>query len=119
LGGSPASRHTFARVSAISVSAFWTLSRDVNALADTSDWIGYALLHFGVEFRNVQYAYFHDLLGAILVRHLLAAYVPSAAGEDRLDASCDCTARGFWDTGLNPTPPLRWAEAVSDGIALG
>ena len=30
-----------------------------------------------------------------------------------------CTALGFWDSGLNPTPPLRWAEAVSDGIALG
>ena len=30
-----------------------------------------------------------------------------------------CTALGFWDSGLSPTPPLRWAEAVSDGIALG
>jgi len=35
------------------------------------------------------------------------------------DAGGQCTARGFWDTGLNPTPPLRRAEAVSDGIALG
>ena len=24
-----------------------------------------------------------------------------------------CTARGFWDTGLNPTPPCGRVEAVS------
>jgi len=39
--------------------------------------------------------------------------------ESELRRHVLCAARGFWDTGLNPTPPLRWAEAVSDGIALG
>jgi hypothetical protein len=30
------------------------------------------------------------------------------------DHTC-CTARGFWDTGLNPTPPWRRVEAASVG----
>jgi hypothetical protein len=51
---------------------------------------------------------------AIVLSCALAASWTTTAALRRI-----CTARGFWDTGLNPTPPLRWAEAVSDGIALG
>src|SRR4051794_9600856 len=29
-----------------------------------------------------------------------------------------CTARGFWDTELNPTPPWRPVESACDGTAL-
>ena len=29
-----------------------------------------------------------------------------------------CTARGFWDTELNPTPPWRAVESACDGTAL-
>jgi hypothetical protein len=32
-------------------------------------------------------------------------------------ATAQCTARGFWDTELNPTPPRRRVEAAADGTA--
>ena len=33
-------------------------------------------------------------------------------------AALSCTARGFWDTGLNPMPPRQPIEAASDGTLL-
>ena len=36
-----------------------------------------------------------------------------ADGKRTLAGLQDCTARSFWDIGLNPTPPRRSAEAAA------
>ncbi len=40
------------------------------------------------------------------------------SSESSILRNLKCTARGFWDIGLNPTPPRRPVEAAGDGTAL-
>lgn len=52
-----------------------------------------------------------------LIGFMVINQVPSGR-NGRGVVLCLCAARGFWDTGLNPTPPDRRVEAASVGRLL-
>jgi CheY-like chemotaxis protein len=68
-------------------------------------------------------------IGAKPEAHSHSTGSPLRAGSDlgaaaehvpvRSQSSRQCIALGFWDTGLNPTPRLRWVEVAAGEIQRG